>query len=65
MARKDCMMERNIQIYRAYEHGVSQASLAKMAGVTSERIRQIIHSVEHFLLNNEPDYVAAYRNLDD
>lgn len=60
MARKDCMMERNIRIYRAYEHGVSQASLATLVGVSPERIRQIIHTVEHFLNRGDADYVTAY-----
>lgn len=66
MARNDCMMERNIRIYRAYERGVSQASLASLVGVSPERIRQIIHTVEHFLNHGDVDYIAAYHKyLDD
>ena len=65
MARKDCMMERNIRIYRAYERGVSQASLAILVGVSPERIRQIIHTVEHFLHKGDADYTAAYHNYLD
>lgn len=62
MARKDCMMERNIRIYRAYERGVSQASLAILVDVSPERIRQIIHTVEHYLNVGDADYVAAYHS---
>lgn len=65
MARDDCMLERNVRIFRAYKHGVSQKALAKMTGVSPERIRQIIHSVEHYINNGEPDYIYAYNNLGD
>lgn len=58
--RPDCNIERNLRIYRARQKGVSYARLAQLAGISSERVRQIVAFTEQQLNKGDVDYTAVF-----
>lgn len=60
MARTDCKIERNARIYRAYMHGVRKATIARMEGLTTSRIQQIIAFTKQSLDAGDPDFAILF-----
>ena len=58
--RPDCNIERNLRIYRARQKGVSYVRLAQLAGVSTERVRQIVAFTEQQLKKGDADYTAVF-----